>query len=198
MAQNKIVINFEGCEPTPTGYRVRYRPLGSLIPFRTWPTLFTSSPIEFIDENDPAATDYEGTLESVCAGDVMSVPFPWLAYNSESESAPPESESASESEAPCDAFIPWDFTEDGAQGSLQIRVNGVLQVSASSTSSGNLTVQAGDTVLVTVNGQTGSTREIIISGGCISELESSSSSSVSIEFEAVCDCTYEVTGNVSF
>lgn len=196
MAQNEISINFTPCEPAPIGYRVKYRPLGSEIPFRTWPVLFTSSPIQFVDENDPELTDYEGTLESVCVGDLLSVPVPWTAYNSESASIPPdESESGSEV-VPCEATVQWDFTEDFANGSFQIWVNGVLIVTTASTSSGSIQVQAGDTVKAQVNGSTGTLRQLVISG-CISEVESSNTTSVSHEWTAVCDCVYEVTGNVS-
>lgn len=197
MAQNRIVINFTPCEPAPTGYRVKYREMGSEDAFLTWPVLFTGSPIEFITDEFPAATDFEGTIESVCPGDLLSLPVPWLAYNEQSESVPDESESGSSSEiVPCDAEILWDFTEEFAQGALTIRVNGVVIVSASSNSSGSITVQAGDTILVQVNGQTGSNREIIIDG-CISVNEFSNTSGVSHTFEAVCDCEYHITGNCS-
>jgi hypothetical protein len=197
MAQNKITINFTPCEPAPIGYRVKYRPLGSETAFLTWPVLFTTSPIEFITNSFPEATDFEGTIESVCPGELLSLPVPWIAYNSESASVPDESESASDSEAPpCDVEILWDFTEEFAQGSLQIRVNDVLIVSASSTSSGSITVQAGDEIKAQVNGQTGSTREILIDG-CISIDNISTTSSVSHTWEAVCGCEYHVTGNCS-
>lgn len=199
MAQNQISISFQECEPTPAlGYQIKYRPLGSGGPFRTWPVLFTESPAVFVDNLDPELTDYEGTIQAICSETERSIPIPWVSYNNESPSqVESESESASESESePCAASINWDFTEDFANGSMQIRVNGVIMVNTSVTNNGILPIQAGDVINVRVNGSTGTLRMLVITG-CINEDETSTTASVIIEFTAECDCVYEVTGNVA-
>lgn len=93
MASNTITIYFDECEPTPSnGYRISYRPIGSAIPYRVWPVNFMSTPAEFIDNNDPIGTSYEGFIQGDCGGGKYGVSLPWTAIN---EVAPSESGSAS-------------------------------------------------------------------------------------------------------
>jgi hypothetical protein len=80
MAQNTIHIEFDPCEPVPAnGYTVRYRPLGSGGSYRTAPANYTSSPISFVDNLDPAGTSYEGFIQGDCGGGKLGVSVPWVA-----------------------------------------------------------------------------------------------------------------------
>lgn len=101
MALNTITIDFDPCEPTPAnGYRVAYRPLGSIGAYRIWPVNFFNTPAEFTDTHDPIGTSYEGFIQGDCGGGKFGVPIPWVAENSSSESsvpAPSESSAPSES-----------------------------------------------------------------------------------------------------
>lgn len=80
MAQNTIHIEFDPCDPFPAdGYVVRYRPLGSGGAYRTAPSNFLFSPIEFVDNLDPVGTSYEGFIQGDCGGGKLGVSVPWVA-----------------------------------------------------------------------------------------------------------------------
>lgn len=82
MAENTITINFTPCEPTPVnGYVIKYRPVGSGIPYRTAPTNFTESPAVFVDNLDAGGTDYEGYIQGDCGDGKLGFASPWLAEN---------------------------------------------------------------------------------------------------------------------
>ena len=95
MAINIIYIEFEPCEPAPAnGYLISYRPLGSLIDYRT--ATASTSPAVILDVSDPIGTSYEGIIQGDCGGGLLGVPVPWEAPNSISISG---SASASEGSA---------------------------------------------------------------------------------------------------
>jgi hypothetical protein len=80
MAQNTIHIEFDPCDPFPAGgYVVRYRPVGSVEAYRTAPSNFFISPIEFVDNLDPVGTSYEGFIQGDCGGGKLGVSVPWVA-----------------------------------------------------------------------------------------------------------------------
>lgn len=92
---NTIRVDFQPCEPTPSnGYRILYRPIGDVTPFRIHPVNFTSSPAVFDVHVDPAGTSYEGFIQGDCGGGKYGVLVPWLAIQTGSFSFS-ESESAS-------------------------------------------------------------------------------------------------------
>lgn len=107
MAQNIIRIEFDPCEPTPAlGYFVKYRPVGSLEDYRIVSPNPTDSPVVIVDDNDPAGTSYEGTIQGHCGVDNYSLPVPWEALNGDSVSESQASESESDVEPPVEE---WDY-----------------------------------------------------------------------------------------
>lgn len=78
MALNTINIEFDPCEPTPaSGYRVRYRRLGSGGAYRAAGPFFTS-PIVFNDFLEVAGSSFEGFIQGDCGGK-LGVSVPWVA-----------------------------------------------------------------------------------------------------------------------
>lgn len=201
MALNTITIHIRLCIPAPAnGYKVKYRPAGSDEPLRTWPVNFTMTPIVFTDDDDPAGTSYEGLVYGDCGSGKLGVGIPFTAPSDESASGGggDESASGSESAAPCERILHWDFTEDGANGGLVIKKNGVTVINVGTTSSGNIAITEGDEINVQVNGQTGSLRDLFIDKGSAGTFaDSSTSGSVSHTFTVACD-NVDVTGNVAF
>lgn len=83
MANNTIHIVFDECDLIPAnGYRVLYRPAGSLIDFREWPTSFPGSPAVFVDTLDPLGTQYEGLIMGDCGDGKYGVPIDWMTEGS--------------------------------------------------------------------------------------------------------------------
>ena len=72
---NKIEINFTPCEPAPpSGYNVKWWVAGSdAVPKNAGN--FFMSPAVFYDTLNPAGTQYEGFIKSVCGG--VSTPVYW-------------------------------------------------------------------------------------------------------------------------
>jgi hypothetical protein len=69
MANNSISIDFESCEPAPAnGFKVFYRPVGSVDEYREAPENYTESPAQWIDTQDPPCTFYEGYMQGDCGG----------------------------------------------------------------------------------------------------------------------------------
>lgn len=86
---NLITINFLPCEPTPVdGYLVKYRPLGSSDPLRTWPVNFSSSPAVFVTDDDPDGTQFEGFIYGDCGNGGIGVAVAWSTEDDSSGSGP--------------------------------------------------------------------------------------------------------------
>lgn len=79
---NTVTIQFIPCEPAPAqGYKLTWRVLGSADPY-TDEGYFTTSPIQFTDDDNPEGTCYEGFLQSDCSesgesGTVLGQAIPW-------------------------------------------------------------------------------------------------------------------------
>lgn len=103
MANNTITVTFDPCEPAPPlGYRLLYRPLGSVAGYRIT-AAFAGSPIVVVDTLDPEGTEYEGFIQGVCGPGKYGVLVPWQTSPQESQSGSAslsvsESEGESESE----------------------------------------------------------------------------------------------------
>lgn len=83
MASNTIHVVFDECDlPPANGYRVLYRPAGSLIEYREWPLSFPGSPAVFLDTLDPLGTQYEGIIMGDCGDGKYGVPMPWATEGS--------------------------------------------------------------------------------------------------------------------
>jgi len=103
MALNTINIEFDPCEPTPaSGYRVRYRLLGSGGAYRNAGPFFTS-PIVFNDFLEVAGSSFEGFIQGDCGGK-LGVSVPWVAEFTGSIVAP--SSEAPSSAAPSSSAPP--------------------------------------------------------------------------------------------
>lgn len=105
MALNTITIEFEPCNPAPSnGYVVKYRPVGSTDPYRTWPANFFSSPAVIEDDNDDFGTSYEGIIQGDCGDGVLGVEVPWSAANDDAPS--PGGEPGESGSAPGGGSVP--------------------------------------------------------------------------------------------
>lgn len=117
----RIRLFFAPCLPDPAqGYRVRYRPLGSLGAYTTWPTNFFASPAIFvIDEGQPPGTQYEGIIDAECDDDVFGDPKAWTSHAAAESSSAAESASASASASasPPDC-APVQFVEDSVPDAI--------------------------------------------------------------------------------
>jgi hypothetical protein len=146
---NVLILDFDECWPTPAkGYQVQYRPIGGGA-FRTWPVNFQHSPATIFTDADPAGTSYEGILRGDCGNGQFGVDVNFIAQNPDSASS--SASGSSSSSGPCSPSLDWTmFVGAGAAGSMVIKVNGIAQATAITTSSGSVPVVAGDVVQVNV------------------------------------------------
>lgn len=101
-------------------------------------------------------------------------------------------------EPACQALIEWDFTEEGGiggQGVMNISVNGFTVVNVSANSSGSFSVNEGDEIVATVIGQSGTTRDVAVSGDH-TDSDTNASGNAVITFNAACEGEYFITGSV--
>lgn len=76
---NQITIDFTPCDPSPiNGYRVRFRPVGTMTYFIADPNA-TTSPFVFVDDQSGAddGVAYEGFIEGDCGGGNFGPPVAW-------------------------------------------------------------------------------------------------------------------------
>lgn len=76
---NQITIAFETCSPSPAnGYRIRFRPAGTVPFFTVSPNVFVP-PAVFIDDQSGAddGEEYEGFIQGDCGGGVYGGEIPW-------------------------------------------------------------------------------------------------------------------------
>jgi hypothetical protein len=98
MADNTIVIEFEPCEPAPAdGYKIFYRPIGSVAAYREAPQNFTTSPAEWIDALDLFGTVYEGYIQGDCGGGKLGPTVTFVTDGGGGSGSGSSSESGSES-----------------------------------------------------------------------------------------------------
>lgn len=163
---NYITINFIPCDPTPAnGYRLTWRVAGSGGGY-TDEGLFTDTPIQFVDNINPAGTCYEGFLQSDCtesgeSGSNLGNAIPWSTPCEESGAA---SNYTIDLNNPCVGGVPWStYTINGGTlgDVVKLRASfvGTMQKTAGNFVRADLSLTAPD-----------GTYAGIVSSGCYTDL----------------------------